>query len=488
MGEILILPAPVSVERGTGVFDAPHPWGLHAPEAAVDAIALLGDRVRPAAQAEAQVIFECVAEGHGPEGYALSIESAGVRVEAETREGFLHAVASLRQLLGDGPLPAVRIQDAPRFRWRGLHVDVARHAFALPDLMRFVDAMALQKFNRLHWHLTDDQGWRIEIKRWPKLTSIGSKRAESPKRGARDEGDGVPYEAHYTQAEVRAFVAYAAARGITVVPEIDMPGHAQAALSAYPEFGSGAPAEVWTRWGISKRLFSVREETLAFLDDVLAEVAALFPGPYIHLGGDEAPTAEWEVCPAAAERMQAEGVDDARALQGWFHRRMATTLARLGKRPVAWDEVLECGAPPETIVMAWRDAAHAQTAARAGHDVVLCPMTHCYFDHYQGPVASEPEAIGGYTDLAKVRAYEPLDASWSPAEAEHLLGVQGNLWSEYIHDAEHLETMAWPRGSALAEVAWSSTAARTEGHADARLTHMLTLLASLGVTHWRPSS
>ncbi len=487
MGEILILPAPLSVERGTGAFDAPRPWGVHAPAMAKDAVASLGDVVRLADRGRAQILFAEVEGDLPPEAYVLTVEAPRVRVEASTREGFLRAASSLRQLLHDGPLPVVRIEDAPRFAWRGLHVDVARHAFPLADLKRFVDAMALQKFNRLHWHLTDDQGWRIEITSWPRLTSVGSRRAESPRRGAREEGDGTPYAAYYTQDDVRELVAYAAVRGISVVPEIDMPGHAQAALAAYPQVGSGAPAEVWTRWGISERLFGVHDKALSFLDDVLEEVAALFPGPFVHLGGDEAPTAEWEVCAHAAERMQAEGVADARALQGWFHRRMAATLARLGKRPVAWDEVLECGAPKETIVMAWRDAAHAQAAARAGHDVVLCPMSHAYFDHYQGPEASEPEAIGGFTDLATVHSFEPLDDTWPAEQAKHLLGVQANLWSEYIHDAEHLEYMAWPRGSALAEVAWSSREARTDGGFEVRVARMMERLEAMGVTHRRIS-
>ena len=447
-----LLPTPRRLEMRPGScrLGAEQATAAARPEA-VDAAALLGPQ-------RLAVRHETAPHLQHPDGYELEVQEDGACIRAMSHAGFVHCVQTLRQLLAWAEameaVPCLFVADEPAFSWRGLHVDVARHWFPLADLERLVDAMALHKFNRLHWHLTDDQGWRLEIQAWPRLTEVGSRRRESPRRGARTEGDGTPYGGMYTQADVRHFVAYAEARGITIVPEIELPGHAQAAIAAYPTLGHAPAPEVWTRWGISKRIFNVHEETLHFLDDVLAEVADLFPGPYVHLGGDEVPIDEWQEDGDAQVRMQELGLPDERALQGWFLRRMAATLTEHGKRPVGWDEILEAGAPRETVVMAWRDAAHARTAARAGHDVVLCPMTHCYFDHYQGPEETEPEAIGGHTDWQQVLSLAPYDDSWAADERTRVLGVQGNLWSEYIPDGAHLDYLAWPRASALAEVAW----------------------------------
>jgi len=485
----LILPTPVRVVPAEGRLELGGPGGVEvaAPEHdAAPALRLLeplrGIVPMRFQQADAQTL-------PGPDAYALEVAGGGATLRARSLAGFLNAAQSLRQLVPMEPalrpadVPAVRVEDAPRFSWRGLHVDVARHWFPIADLERLVDTMALLKLNRLHWHLTDDQGWRLEIDAWPRLVEVGGRRAESPRRGARTEGDGRPYDGHYTQADARHLVAYAAARGITVVPEIEMPGHAQAAIAAYPRLGHGAPPEVWTRWGISTRIFNVRDETLTALDAVLEEVAALFPGPYVHLGGDEVPTEEWAACPAAQARLAFEQLEDPRALQGWFLRRMAHTLRKLGKRAVGWDEILECGPPADAVVMAWRDAVHARTAARSGHDVVLCPMTHCYFDHYQGPPETEPEAIGGSTDWRDVLSFDPLAGGWSESERERLLGVQGNLWSEYIPDAAHLEYMAWPRGAALAEVAWSAPRQHDPVDFAGRWAHVAQHLDARGVAH-----
>lgn len=499
-----IIPAPVHAVPGAGAFALEPGLGIVADDSAAGALGLLQPlfarasgaelTLAPSEHADVQLIRTEPDTLCGPDGYDLRITDAQIVLRAAAAVGFLHGAQTLRQLLptacetggvldAGARVPAIAIEDAPRFRWRGLHVDVARHMFPLDALKRLVETMALFKLNRLHWHLCDDQGWRLEIKAYPRLTEVGAWRAESPRRGARTQGDGTPYGGFYTQNEVRELVAFAAARGIEIVPEIEMPGHAQAAIAAYPELGYGTPPEVWTRWGISERIFNVKDKTMFFLDRVLQEVMDLFPSWHVHLGGDEAPTTEWEQSDAARERMRMHLLDNTRALQGWFISRATAMLIRNRRQPIAWDEALESGARPEVVVMAWRDAAHARTAAAAGHDVILCPMSCCYFDHYQGPPETEPEAIGGHTDLRKVLAFEPVDDAWSAAELERLLGIQGNLWSEYIHDAAHLEYMAWPRGAALAEVAWSPAAARDPEEFEARWAGLVPRLDALGVNH-----
>jgi hexosaminidase len=494
-----VIPTPALVSEGVGVFTSD--GSIFVERAASEelvsaALAVLGPRMHVTDSSDAHLRLEPAPADalRAPDGYVLDVGAAAIVLRAATREGFLNGAQTLRQLLPvtcEDPgapvepfeIPAVHIEDAPRFAWRGLHVDVARHHFPLVDLKRLVDTMALFKFNRLHWHLVDDQGWRLEIKSHPRLAEVGGRRRESPRRGARDVGDGTAYAGFYTQDEVRALVAHAAGLGITVVPEIEMPGHAQAAIAAYPELGHGEAPEVWTRWGVSERIFNVRDETLAFLGDVLFEVTELFPGPYVHLGGDEVPTTEWEHSESAKARMAQERLATPRDLQGWFLARMATELTRHGRRAICWDEVLECGAEPDVIVMVWREARHARTAAGRGHDVVLCPQPFCYLDHYQGDPATEPEAIGGNTDWRKVLAFDPLAGDWTPTEARHVLGVQGNLWSEYIHDARHLEYMAWPRASALAEIAWSPPGERDPADFATRFGALARRLDAMGVNY-----
>lgn len=430
----------------------------------------------------AQIRFEHLGgRGAGEhEAYELDVGEDRIVLRADARAGFLHAAQTLRQLLpaaSETPaanaaerasIPCLLVRDRPRLRWRGMHVDVARHFFPRKDLERFVDTMALHKLNTLHLHLTDDQGWRVAIDGWPRLTEIGGTRAESPRKRAREKGDGAPYGGWYSQDGLRKLVAYADARGIQVVPEIDLPGHMQAAIAAYPELGHGAPPEVWTRWGISERILNVKPRTIEFLRDVLQQIADLFPAPYIHLGGDEVPTGEWERSTSAQTLLAGLGHTDVRQLQGWFVGQVLPVLRGAGKRAILWDEALEFGASAETVVMVWRATSHAREAARRGHEVIVCPQSHCYFDHYQGPPAREPEAIGGDTPLAKVLAFDPGEADWDDAERTHLLGIQGNLWSEYIHDAAHLEYMAWPRGCALAEVAWRPLGGREQAEFQTR--------------------
>lgn len=404
------------------------------------------------------------------EGYELEANRAQVRLQGTGAPGLFYAVQSLYQLLppdvygsavaGTVPwtIPAVKIKDAPRFEWRGLHLDVGRHYMPVDAIKRFLDGMALHKLNIFHWHLTEDQGWRLEIKQYPKLTSVGSIRSESPKPGNRNQGNGTPYgPLFYTQDEVREIVAYAAARYITVVPEIELPGHSLAALTAYPELGCTAgPYQVRTRWGVEPDIYCAgKEETFTFLENVLGEVLELFPSGIIHIGGDEAPKARWEKCPSCRARIEAEGLKDTHELQSWFITRMEKWLNQRDRRIIGWDEILEGGLAPNAAVMSWRGEKGGIAAARSGHDVVMSPTSHCYFDYYQAKGPDEPEAIGGFLPLRKVYSYDPVPGSLTPEQGKHILGAQGNLWTEYMRTPEHVEYMAYPRGSALAELAWT---------------------------------
>ena len=434
----------------------------------------------------------------GDEGYVLDVTPEGIILTARAPAGFFYGIQTLRQLLPpeaettsptpEHPwrIPAVHVEDLPRFSWRGMHLDVARHFFPAADVKRFLDLMALLKLNTFHWHLTDDQGWRIEIKRYPKLVEIGSRRAESPKAGARTEGDATPHEGHYTQDEIREVVAYAAERFITVVPEIEMPGHAQAAIAAYPELGNtGEPLEVRTRWGVSRHVFNVEDETFEFLENVLDEVMALFPGTFVHIGGDECPKDEWKASAKAQARMKAEGLEDEHELQSWFIRRIETVLAAHGRRLIGWDEIQEGGLAPGAAMMVWRSVQYGIEAVRQGHDVVMSPTSHCYFDYYQGDRRHEPEAIGGLLPVERVYAFEPVPPGLTAEEARHVLGAQGNLWTEYMRDFDHVQYMALPRAAALAEVVWSPASRRDLDDFQRRWRRLEVRLSILGVNFRR---
>lgn len=391
----------------------------------------------------------------GAEGYRLEVSPERVLLLGPPA-GLCRGVQTIRQLLADNRIPAVRIEDRPRFDWRGLHLDVGRHWFPVEDVKRYIDLLAFFKMNRFHWHLTEDQGWRIEIKQYPKLTSIGSRRSESPKPGARNDGDGTPYGGFYTQDEIREVVQYASERFISIVPEIELPGHAQAAIAAYPELGNtGKQLEVRTRWGVSKHVFNVEDSTFTFIENVLDEVLGLFPGEFIHIGGDECPKDEWKASPAAQARMKAEGLENEDELQSWFIRRVETHLNGKGRRLIGWDEIKEGGVAPNAAVMIWRSWAFKADEGAQGHDLVMSPNSHCYFDYYQGPAEQEPEAIGGFLPLSKVYSFEPVPEEFGPEDAAHVLGGQGNLWTEYMPTMDHVLTMAYPRGAALAEVLWT---------------------------------
>jgi hexosaminidase len=385
-------------------------------------------------------------------------------------------------------VPRVEIRDAPRFAWRGMHLDVGRHFFPVEFVKKYIDLLALHRMNTFHWHLTEDQGWRIEIQRYPRLAEVGGCRAETMVEKNWDPfvGDGTRHCGYYTQEEVREVVAYAAERHVTVVPEIEMPGHSRAALAAYPELAcTEGTFEVATRWGVFEDIYCPSEETFTFLENVLTEVMDLFPSRYIHIGGDEAPKPRWSRSPVAQEIIRREGLADVHELQSWFIRRIQTFLASHGRRLVGWDEILEGGLAPDATVMSWRGMGGGIEAAEQGRDVVMTPSSHVYFDYYQGPEDEEPLAIGGFTPLDTVYAFEPVPEELDPRHAHHVLGAQANVWTEYMKTPDHVEYMALPRMAALAEVVWSPREARDAESFLARLEAHLARLDALDV-RYRP--
>ena len=392
--------------------------------------------------------------------YQLVIDDGGVQITAASPAGLFYGMQSFMQLLPTGAghldtitLPGLEITDRPRFGWRGMHLDVSRHFFPVAFIKKYIDLLARHKMNIFHWHLTDDQGWRIEINRYPALTDKGAWRTGN---------DGRRYGGFYTQAEIRTIVEYARQRFVTIVPEIEMPGHARAALAAYPHLScTGGPFTVATEWGVFEDVYCPgREETFPFLEDVLDEVIALFPSAYVHIGGDECPTTRWQNHDLCRARLRHLGLDNADRLQAYFTARMGKFLAGRGRRMIGWDEILQEGIPSNSIIMAWRSIEKGIEAASAGHDVVMTPMSCCYFDHYQGK-ANEPKAIGGFTPLETVCAFEPVPQGLPPELVHHVLGAQGNVWTEYMTDTRHVEYMVFPRLCALAEVVWSPPETRS---------------------------
>jgi len=429
----------------------------------------------------------------GNEGYRLSSQTSGVIIEASTEAGLFRGLQTFRQLLHagvPGTVPRVEISDAPRFPYRGMHLDVARHFFPVEFVERYIDLLSRYKFNTFHWHLTDDQGWRIQINRYPKLTDIGSCRRETVVDRNFDPyiGDSTRYCGYYTQDEVRRVVAYAAARHITIVPEIEMPGHAQAAIAAYPELAcTPGPFEVSTVWGVDEDILCPSEATFAFLEGVLTEVIALFPGPYIHIGGDEAPKTRWKSSDLAHQVIQREQLADEHALQSWFVQRIERFLSAHGRRLIGWDEILEGGLAPGATVMSWRGVSGGIAAAQQGHDVIMTPTSHAYFDYAQGDPALEPFSIGGNIPLERVYAFEPVPSVLTPEQATHVLGAQGNVWTEYMKTPDRVEWMVFPRMLAMAEVTWSPASARDWERFIERLPSALAALDRLGVNYRVPN-
>ena len=444
----------------------------------------------------------------GEEGYRLDATTDGVTIRAATAHGVFYGMQTLRQLLPvdvyrqanvtgvTWNVPAVGIEDAPRFSWRGAHLDVSRHFMPKAFVKKYIDLLAIQKMNMFHWHLTDDQGWRLEIKKYPRLTEVGAWRSEtlvghnvrdSSPEAAQRQFDGVKHGGFYTQGDVKEIVAYAAARFVTVVPEIEMPGHSQEVVAAYPELGCADDrVQPRTWWGVSPYLLNPNERTVAFMQDVLAETMTLFPSPWIHVGGDEAVKDQWKANTQIQARIKELGLKDESELQSWFIRQMDTYLTAHGRRLVGWDEILEGGLAAKATVMSWRGLDGALAAARAKRDAVLTPAAWTYFDSYQTrETANEPLAIGGFVPLEKVYTWEPMPDGLEPAFQQYILGVQGQLWSEYLQNPRQVEYAAYPRLTALAEVGWTPTSQRKLDDFMSRLAVHLQRLKILDV-NFRP--
>lgn len=408
------------------------------------------------------------------EEYSIDITKANCIVRASSYNGFLYAIQTLKQLtsvniFGNEPNPAekflfpcVKIQDEPRFGYRGMHLDCSRHFFSVEEVKKYLDIMALYKLNRFHWHLTDDQGWRVEIKKYPRLTEIGAFRNGTVIKKDWGSNDGVRYGGYYTQEQMKDIVAYAGKLGIVVIPEIDLPGHMMGALAGYPELGcTGGPYEVWTRWGISEQVLCPGKEAMfSFLEDVFTELMDIFPSEYIHIGGDECPKTEWEKCPACQARIKQLGIkadshhSAEQFLQSYVTARVQKFLNDHGRRIIGWDEVLEGELAEGATVMSWRGTEGGIKASAMGFDVIMTPNTYCYFDYYQSEDQDkEPFGIGGFLPWDKVYSYEPLEGL-NDSQQKHILGVQANLWTEYVATPEHLEYMLLPRMNALSEVQW----------------------------------
>jgi len=438
------------------------------------------------------------------ESYELIVSESSIRIGAPTANGLFYGLQTLRQLLPveietsatdrdagstiAWVVPGVQIRDTPRFAYRGMHLDVGRHFFDVEFIKRYIDLMSRYKMNYFHWGLTQDQGWRIEIKKYPLLTEVASKRSETvvDKNFSPFVGDGIPHEGFYTQDQIREIVIYAETKFVTVIPEIEMPGHSTAALAAYPELAcTEGPFEVSTTWGVKNDILCPSNFTFMFLADVLNEVISLFPSEYIHIGADEVPKTRWENSILAQRVMRDNGLADEAELQSWFIRRIETFLNGRNKRLIGWDEILEGGLAPDATVMSWRGIAGGIQAAKQGHDAIMTPQSHAYFDYYQGDRDSEPLAIGGFLPVDSVYAYEPVPSELTPEEAKYIIGAQANVWTEYISTSEHLEYMVFPRALAMAEVTWSRKDARDWSSFRRRMEGNLKHLAALGV-NFRP--
>jgi hexosaminidase len=518
-----ITPRPLRVEARPGSFvlgSATKIWVLEGPNAAAPVAGYLKDMLSPTgldigvsewtaipgqAAAPAGGIalrLDDLKDRLGDEGYLLDVGSNGVMIRAAAPAGLFYGVQTLRQLLPAGieqpavsglartwVLPCVAVEDRPRLAWRGAMLDCSRHFFPKEFVKRWIDILAMNKLNTFHWHLTDDQGWRIEIKRYPRLTEVGAWRVDREDkhwnaREAQKPGEAATYGGFYTQDDIREIVAYASSRFITIVPEIEMPGHAKGALAAYPEFScTSGPFSVppGGYWPITDVFCPGNDGTFEFLGNVLAEVVDLFPGPFIHVGGDEVDKTEWKRCPKCQARIKAEGLKDEQELQSYFVRRIEKILNAKGRRLVGWDEILEGGLAPQATVMSWRGTEGGIAAAKAGHDVVMSPTSHCYFDYYQGDPSYEPPGIGGFIPLRKVYSFEAVPEVLTEAEAAHVLGGQANLWTEYISKGPHAEYMMLPRLAALAEVVWTPKALRSWDDFAARVQGLLARFKAAGM-------
>jgi hexosaminidase len=424
------------------------------------------------------------------EKYTIYISPKRIFISSYTKQGYFLALQTLIQLFEEyrdsKEIPAMEINDQPKFAWRGMHLDVCRHFFSVEEVKQYIDYLAMYKLNTFHWHLTDDQGWRMEIKKYPKLTEIGSKRKESMIGAYVDNTfDGKPYGPYfYTQDQIKEVVKHAQQRHITIVPEIEMPGHALAALSAYPELAcTKGPFEAATKWGVFDDVFCPKEETFTFLENVLDEVIALFPSEYIHIGGDECPKTRWKECAHCQELIKKNNLKDEHGLQSYFIQRIEKYINKKGRKIIGWDEILEGGLAPNAAVMSWTGINGGIEAAKSGHFAVMTPGSYCYFDHYQGDPQSEPNAFGGFTPLDKVYSYNPVPEELNAEQAKYILGVQANLWTEYISDFKQVQYMIFPRIMALSEVAWGTADSKNYKDFENRVVHQFATLDKMKINY-----
>ncbi|MGW4471105.1 beta-N-acetylhexosaminidase [Nonomuraea sp. NPDC004354] len=468
-----LIPQVTSLIPGPGLFPLGHGTQVSGPHAGT-ARDLLG--LESEGGGAGEITLHLVDDPSlGEEGYTLTVTPDEARIAAAGPAGLRWGVQTLRQLSGPGGVQCCTVRDVPRYTWRGVMIDVARWWRPISFLRAYVDLLALHKFNVLHLHLTDDQGWRFEVRGHPRLTEVGATRAESSAGHAREgRFDGTPHGGFYTQRELRGLVDYAADRGVTVVPEIEFPGHSQAAIAACPWLGH-TPAEVRTSWGISSHVLNVSDRAAGFARDVLDELSEVFPSRFIHIGGDEVRSGEWASSPDALRRVASEGLAGPEALHGWWGRLLADHLRGLGCRAVAWDDMFDHDPPEDMVIMAWRGVNRVEAALRAGHDVVAAPHTHTYLDYAESDAPGEPVSIAGPLPLETVYGYDA---------GEGVLGTQAQLWGEYLPTRERFDYNAFPRLCAVAEAAWSS--GRDLGDFTRRLTAHLPLLDRLGVRYRRP--
>lgn len=478
-GELSIIPQPLLLKQGIGsfLFDKKTVVRFDGDNAELRALAELlaqglSERtgVRPQLvtsrdrESPNAISLQLASDTLGAEGYRLSVGKDGIIAHAEQSNGLFYAIQSIYQLLPvdvsasqQVAIPAVEITDKPRFGWRGLMLDVGRYFYSVDYIKKYIDYLAMHKMNVFHWHLVEDHGWRIEIKKYPRLTDLSAWRPSTNfQRGPYINHN--PHGGFYTHEDIREVVAYAQSRYVTVVPEIELPGHVLSALVAYPELScTGGPFEIPEQWAIQKDIYCAgKEEVFTFLEGVLGEVAELFPSEIIHIGGDEAPKDRWEACPHCQKRIKDEGLKDEHELQSYFITRIEKFLNSKGKRIIGWDEILEGGLAPNAAVMSWRGTKGGIEAARMHHPVVMTPTTHMYLDYFQGEPYLEPNAIGGHLPLRKVYSFEPIPEELVGKERDFILGVQGNVWGEYIHSPDKADYMTYPRGAAVAEIGWSS--------------------------------
>jgi hexosaminidase len=500
--QLQIVPLPKTVVAGEGSYQMPNrvevaastPDERNVAAFAIDFLRTRGIAARAVTSASGAQILLLTGlrdSALGEEGYRLRVDSNGVRIEANAGPGLFYGLQTFEQLFPgstSNEIHQVQIEDAPAYRWRGIHLDVSRHFFPVPVIEKFIDVAAHYKLNTFHWHLTDDQGWRIQIKRYPRLTEIGSCRNGTEVGQDQDQTDGKRYCGFYSQDEIREVVMYAKRRYVTIVPEIEMPGHSSAAVAAYPWL-TCKPGRYQVReaWGVSTDIFCPTPRTFAFLRNVLNEVIALFPGEYVHIGGDEVPKDAWEQSSFVHALMHREHLKTYDDVQGYFTRTIERYLLSRGRRMVGWDEILGGGVTRTATIMSWRGIDGGLAAARAGNDVVMSPDPTMYLDHYQGDPAVEPLAIGGYTTLEDVYNYDPMPAGLTPAQRAHILGAQGNVWTEYIPTAGILWLRLLPRALAVAELTWTPQGAKSWPAFEERLPRQYAWMGERGYTFHIPN-